>query len=409
RGYQDHFMDGGDARGDVHDARIDLAGLAVDALQPRNLVLVGKRGDGIGRQIEAVTRLRVPGADAPITPLHGDRASRARGFLQSGQDDLIGVGEACLLTRERAYTHTLLDARTPVLHDAVLERPGFLARELEVEIGEVDGVREHLAEDAVEAAVIETARPEDEIAGERQRVGSGGSQVCHDWPLAGIHDGRSVQYAMGEGREAGAITPLPLEIDVGRDAAAAPRQAVEHPPPVIDDHAVAVGLAPVRVKSRLRGGEHEAEILDGPRPQQRLPVCTSRRFGEGGRDHQQLRPRSSQAAKELRKADVVAHGESQAAHRGLYHYGRGSGGDVRRLAIAVGFLALRNLHIEQVNLVVPRPPLSLRVIDQGCGSDAAVARAAQRYGAAHDPDPGSQRCLREEVLYRAVAVVFGDA
>src|SRR6185312_11135670 len=115
----------------------------------------------------AMARLPVPGADAPVASLHGDRTGRARGLLQGRQNDLVGVGEACLLARERAHTHTLLDARAPVLHDAVLERPGFLAGELEVEIGEVDGVREHLAEDVIETAVIETARPEDEIAGER--------------------------------------------------------------------------------------------------------------------------------------------------------------------------------------------------------------------------------------------------
>src|SRR6185312_16992906 len=162
-----------------------------------------------------------------------------------------------------------------------------------------------------------------------------------------------MEYTMGERREAGTIALLPLEIDFGRDAAAASRQALEHPPPVIDDHAVAVGLAPVRMKPRLRRGEHEAEILDGPRAQQWLPMRAPRRLGEGGRDDEQLCPGGAQAAKELRKADVVAHREPKAAHGGLYDHRRRPGSHVRRLAIGVGFLALRDLHVEEVDLVVP--------------------------------------------------------
>ncbi len=173
-------MHGGDARGDMHDARIDLARLAVDSLQPGDLVLVGKRGDGIGRQIQAVARLRAPGADAPIAALDGDGARGAGGLLQGGQDDLVGVGEAGLLAGERAHADALLDARAAVLDDAVLERPGLLSRELEIEVREVDRVRQHLAENAVEAAIIEAARLQDEVAGECQGIGGGESRLGHD-------------------------------------------------------------------------------------------------------------------------------------------------------------------------------------------------------------------------------------
>ncbi len=158
-GDQDDFMHGGHARAHMHDARIDLARLAVDPLQPRDLVLIGQRGDRIGRQVQAVARLRLPGADAPLASLDRDGARGARGLLQSRQDDLVGIGEAGLLAGERAHPDALLDARAAVLDDPVLERPRLLPRELEVEVGEVDGVRQDFAEDAIEAAVIEAARP----------------------------------------------------------------------------------------------------------------------------------------------------------------------------------------------------------------------------------------------------------
>src|SRR6185437_17067830 len=141
----------------------------------------------------------------------------------------------------------------------------------------------------------------------------------------------SVQDTMCERRKAVAITPLPLEIDLGRDAGAAARQAVEHPPPVIDDHAVAVGLAPVAMESRLRRGENEAEVLDGPRAQQRLPMRPSGRLREGGRDGEELCTGGAQPAKELWKPDVIAYGKTEPADRGLDDYECGAGRHIRRL------------------------------------------------------------------------------
>src|SRR5579863_3120361 len=107
----------------------------------------------------------MPGADAPIASLHRNGAGGAGSLLQRGQDDLVGVGEAGLFAGERAYADALLDAGAAVLDDAVLERPGLLARELEVEVRKVDGVPEHLAEYPIETAVVEAARLQDEIAG----------------------------------------------------------------------------------------------------------------------------------------------------------------------------------------------------------------------------------------------------
>ena len=76
----------------------------------------------------------------------------------------------------------------------------------------------------------------------------------------------------------------PSMSSVGADDVASARLARGHAAPVVDDQAVAVGLAIAVVDSALRGGDHEAEVLDGTGPKQRLPQC-ARPVGlvEGGR------------------------------------------------------------------------------------------------------------------------------
>src|SRR6185437_11128705 len=111
----------------------------------------------------------------------------------------------------------------------------------------------------------------------------------------------SVEYAVSQRRETVAVAALPREVDLGDDAAAAARQAIEHPAPVVDDHTVAIGLAPVEVESRLRRRDDAAEILDCAGPQQGLPMRPPRRLRKGGRHGEELGTGSAQPAKELGK------------------------------------------------------------------------------------------------------------
>ena len=87
-----------------------------------------------------------------------DGARGVRGLEQRRQHDLVGIGEAGLLAGERAHADALLDAVGAVLDDAVLERPGLLARELEIEVGVIDGVTHHVAEHARDAVLVEFGR-----------------------------------------------------------------------------------------------------------------------------------------------------------------------------------------------------------------------------------------------------------
>ncbi len=165
------LVHGGKTRGHMHHTRIDAPGLFVDALEPRNLVLGRKRRDRIGGQIELMPCLRVPRLHPPLATVSRNSARGARCFLQGRQNDFIRIGESGLLARQGADADALLDAGAAVLDHAVLQRPGLLVCKLEIEVGEVHGMGHHVAEDAIDARVIEATRSQDQIACDAQRVG----------------------------------------------------------------------------------------------------------------------------------------------------------------------------------------------------------------------------------------------
>ncbi len=97
--------------------------------------------------------------------------------------------------------------------------------------------------------------------------------------------------------------------------AGAPRQSRQHPAPVIDNHAVAVSLAAIGMKSRLRRRHDPALVFDGARPQQRFPVRAP-----GGRRERRWQIRTHPSlprhlSKQLRKAHIVTNCQADPAQR----------------------------------------------------------------------------------------------
>ena len=130
------------ARHDLHDARIDARasrGRRARARRPsRRRRAAGAR---IHRQVQLVAGLVGCQACTRRSPPCTAIARAAREASSSaGQHDLVRIGEAGLLAGERTHADALLDAGAAVLDDAVLERPGLLVRELEVQVGEVHRV-----------------------------------------------------------------------------------------------------------------------------------------------------------------------------------------------------------------------------------------------------------------------------
>ena len=106
-----------------------------------------------------------------------------------------------------------------------------------------------------------------------------------------------LQYTMLECREASAGLRLPIQVDVGHDAALPARQALQDRAPVVDDHAVAIGFAAVRVEAGLRRRDRKSLLRDRAGAQQRLPMRAARGTGEGRGHAENLRASRAELAK----------------------------------------------------------------------------------------------------------------
>ncbi len=120
-----------------------------------------------GRYSRCVTG-SLPGFHGIPAAAAGDRARRVGSLEQGRQQHLVGVRKAGFLAADGAHADALFDAVRAILDDAVFQRPGFLARQLKIQIGVIhaaahDGV-EHLAQ----APLIETRRRQDHLLGHRE-------------------------------------------------------------------------------------------------------------------------------------------------------------------------------------------------------------------------------------------------
>ena len=156
-------------------------------------------------------------------------------------------------------------------------------------------VRHHLAEDPVEAAVIEAAGRENLSRAMLQRIDRSRRQVAHlQCPSKAMGRGYSTRCSVR-----GSLRVAPLRLAVSISAMTQPqaaRQALEDAAPVIDDHAVAVGLAAVGMESGLRRRETQQRFSIARARSSGLPVRPARRLGERGRHGEQLRAGGAQAA-----------------------------------------------------------------------------------------------------------------
>ncbi len=178
RHHQDYFVQRADRGHHLGDARVHAARLGIEPLQQAHLVRIGHGGERIDRKVQPVPGARLPRLHRMLAALARDRAGGARGFLQRGQHDLVRVGETRLLATHGAHAHALLDAVAAVLDDAVLDRPGLLARELEIQVRGVDLVTHHRAEHARQARFVQARGREQRLTRECEGIGGCFSVHC---------------------------------------------------------------------------------------------------------------------------------------------------------------------------------------------------------------------------------------
>ena len=100
----------------------------------------------------------------------------------------------------------------------------------------------------------------------------------------------------------------------------------------------------------LRRRENEAAVFDGAGAQQHMPMCFAGDLGEGGRRGQKLGAGARKRFILLRKANVVAGRDAEAAPGKHCNEGALAGHEGGRLPVA---LAGRKIDIEHVDFIVP--------------------------------------------------------
>ena len=161
-----------------------------------------------------------------------------------------------------------------------------------------------------------------------------------------------------------------------------------------------VGFAPVHVVAPLGRGDHIGEVLDRPRPDQRLPVGLAGGFRESRRDQDQVHVPHRPV--KLGKAQVVAHRDPEAAVRGVHGADLVAGFDRALLRVAL----LAHLESEEVDLVVARRALAQWVVDQARVAHLARLARLDRHRAADEPYLVAPRLAGEERLDRPGAIAL---
>src|SRR5690242_1000584 len=151
---------------------------------------------------------------------------------------------------------------------------------------------------------------------------------------------------------------LILWIDVCDNDSRSAWKPIKHNSPRIDDHAVAMSLAAVRMVAGLSGSYYIREIFNGAGANQRFPVRLPGSCGESGRGENNIY--FSHGTVELGKTQVIANGQAYAPEWGFQRNDTTAclDGFFFRIALTTEFQA------KQVHFVIARNPLAQIVINE---------------------------------------------
>src|SRR5450756_585884 len=110
---------------------------------------------------------------------------------------------------------------------------------------------------------------------------------------------------------------------------------------------MAEGLAAVLVLAALRGGEHEAAVLDGAGADQHMPMRLASLLGESRRDREHGGAGFRQRAVERQETQVVADRQSEPAPRQIAQHRLLARPVAVRFAIALAVAKLSLIHISE--------------------------------------------------------------
>jgi hypothetical protein len=170
--HEHDLVDTGDACDHLRDAVVHGANALIEIGEQRDFIAVGHAGERIAARIEGS---RAHGARRDLvrtaTLGSGDAARREHRIGQCRFVQLIGIGEARALARDCAHADALIDAVSAFLDDAVLDGPGLVARQLQIEIDIVELPHHRRRQRPLERRELETGALEQQLARDRERIG----------------------------------------------------------------------------------------------------------------------------------------------------------------------------------------------------------------------------------------------
>ncbi len=162
-----HFIFPCQARHHLRDARIEGARIAFQTFQQRHLVSGAEAGNGVMRQIQVRDFVLAPLSLYRLVAQHRHglaaalacNGARGQGRAVEGSEtDVVRVGECGFLAAYRTHSHALINTEAAGFDDAFFQRPALGTAILEIQIGIVNLVRQHFAEDLFQLALVQCKR-----------------------------------------------------------------------------------------------------------------------------------------------------------------------------------------------------------------------------------------------------------
>ncbi len=168
--HEHDLVDAREARDDLRDARVHEPHAAVEVREEVDLRAILEAAQRVDARIQRLIAQASRDLDLAVAVAARDAARRVDGVEQRRLVELVGVCEARALARDRTHADALIDAVHALFHDPVLDGPGLVARELEVQVGVVELPRHRRGQRAVERAHLEAGVREQLLARDGEGV-----------------------------------------------------------------------------------------------------------------------------------------------------------------------------------------------------------------------------------------------
>ena len=143
---------------DLFDAFVERSRRLINFGEQRRFLFIANARYRINVRIQRRQLVSLPGLQSLRLTSPGDRLGSGRGLSQCWQHELVRIGESGFFSANCAHTNALVEVKTTLTNDAVLERPAFLTTNFKIQIGIVHAALHHRIQCRVQMFFIQTCR-----------------------------------------------------------------------------------------------------------------------------------------------------------------------------------------------------------------------------------------------------------